>query len=115
MIETVQDSEADKDRLLGLFRQADDEAKCCVMLLTHAFVRGDETLAAGFQAMGMTEKTDGPDSIEFDDLLLLERLRQVCPMNERIWWGRYTVLLLRRNDRRLLEALKALMRRRIAC
>lgn len=105
----------DENRLLDLFRQADDEAKCAVMLLTIAFTRGDEVLAAGFHAMGLTQRTDGTEDVPFAGFPLLERLKEVCPMNERIWWARYTCQLLMRRDEALLDALTAQMQRRIAC
>lgn len=106
--------QAAEAKLIALFRQPDDEAQCNVMLLTFAFARRDEVLAAGIQAMALTKRTDGPDEIAFDGFPILERLKEVCPLNERVWWARYLVLLLIRRDERLLTSMKALMQRRIA-
>lgn len=114
MGEETQGRKADEDRLLTLFREADDEGKCIVMLMILAAARRDKVLSGGFEAMGYMRKTEGAEDFPFEDLPLVEQLGRVCTKHEAIWWGRYTCLLLLRRDRPQIEALMALMRRRIA-
>jgi len=108
-------SHPDDSRLVELFRRADDEQQCMIMLMCYAMLRKDKVLCAGLEALGHMRRqpTDSEISVE-PDFTGLPKIAAVVPDAERVWWARLTWRILETNDHARWVHLRGLICRRAA-